>query len=169
MTKSRRAFLRATSSLVMSGSAARALEPQSITDLPPGAPPAFNTGPATCPTVSEATFAEAEKLVQVNLTNRQREIAAASWRTSMAPLYERRTGPRKVALEAGLAPWSNWNPLSVAGAARPAVNQFIRSTSDPGPLPSSDEEIAFAPVTRLSRWIERRQLTSERLTRLYLA
>src|ERR1019366_1063893 len=40
---------------------------------------------------------------------------------------------------------------------------------DPGPLPSSDGEIAFAPVTRLSRWIQQRKLTSERLTRLYLA
>ncbi|HEU4586909.1 MAG TPA: amidase, partial [Gemmatimonadaceae bacterium] len=36
------------------------------------------------------------------------------------------------------------------------------------PLPSSDDAIAFAPVTQLSRWIERRQLTSERLTKIYL-
>ncbi len=44
----------------------------------------------------------------------------------------------------------------------------MRSKSDPGPLPTSDEDIAFAPVTRLSRWIEKRQLTSERLTNIYL-
>src|SRR5581483_196394 len=31
-----------------------------------------------------------------------------------------------------------------------------------------DADIAFAPVTSLSRWIERRQLTSERLTNIYL-
>ena len=35
-------------------------------------------------------------------------------------------------------------------------------------LPASDEDIAFAPVTQLSRWIEKRQLTSERVTRIYL-
>ena len=35
--------------------------------------------------------------------------------------------------------------------------------------PASDDEIAFAPVTRLSRWIETRKLTSERLTNIYLA
>ncbi len=36
------------------------------------------------------------------------------------------------------------------------------------PLPSSDADIAFAPVTQLSRWIESRQLTSTRLTQIYL-
>ena len=39
---------------------------------------------------------------------------------------------------------------------------------DPGPLPANDEDIAFAPVTKLSRWIEQRKLTSERLTKIYL-
>ncbi len=169
MRKSRRAFLQNTSSLILSSSAASALDAQSTTDLPPGAPPAFNTGPASGPPVSETTFANAEKLVQVSLTHSQRAAAAASWRTSMAPLYERRTGPRKVTLEAGLAPWSNWNPLSVGGPAGPSRDQFVRSTADPGSLPKKDEDIAFAPVAHLSRWIEHRQLTSERLTRIYLA
>ena len=41
--------------------------------------------------------------------------------------------------------------------------------ADAGPLPSSDEQIAFAPVTKLSRWIETRKLTSERLTNIYLS
>jgi Asp-tRNA(Asn)/Glu-tRNA(Gln) amidotransferase A subunit family amidase len=44
----------------------------------------------------------------------------------------------------------------------------VRSKTDPGPLPLNDEDIAFAPVTRLSRWIEKRQLSSERLTNIYL-
>jgi Asp-tRNA(Asn)/Glu-tRNA(Gln) amidotransferase A subunit family amidase len=50
----------------------------------------------------------------------------------------------------------------------PARDQFVRTNSDPGPLPAKDEDIAFAPVTKLSRWIEKRQLTSERLTNIYL-
>ncbi|HEY6825793.1 MAG TPA: amidase, partial [Gemmatimonadaceae bacterium] len=37
-----------------------------------------------------------------------------------------------------------------------------------GPLPTDDANIAFASVTRLSRWIEKRALTSERLTNIYL-
>ena len=31
---------------------------------------------------------------------------------------------------------------------------FVRSKDDAGALPASDEDIAFAPVTKLSRWIE---------------
>ena len=36
-------------------------------------------------------------------------------------------------------------------------------------MPSNEDEIAFAPVTKLSRWIETRKLTSERLTEIYLS
>ena len=32
----------------------------------------------------------------------------------------------------------------------------------------NDADIAFSPVYKLSRWIERRQLTSERLTNIYI-
>ena len=105
--------------------------------------------------------------MQVTMTPAERAMAAASWRTSMAPLLERRTGPRRVALDATLPPATRWNPV-LTGDAGPAHDRFVRSTTDPGPLPASDDDIAFAPVTRLSRWIERRALTSERLTTLYL-
>ena len=35
-------------------------------------------------------------------------------------------------------------------------------------LPTSEEDIAFAPVTKLSRWIEHKKITSQRLTHIYL-
>ena len=41
-------------------------------------------------------------------------------------------------------------------------------SSNESSFPASDADIAFAPVTQLSRWIEKRQLTSERITRIYL-
>jgi Asp-tRNA(Asn)/Glu-tRNA(Gln) amidotransferase A subunit family amidase len=133
-----------------------------------GAPPTFGTAPAVGPTVSPATFAEAEKLDQVTLTAAEREMAAASWPKSLAPLLERRVGPRKVALEAEHAPASRWDPVLTPADAGPHQDRFVRSADDPGALPSSDDAIAFAPVTRLSRWIEQRKLSSERLTRIYL-
>ena len=52
--------------------------------------------------------------------------------------------------------------------ARIATASFAASI-DPGPLPENDQDIAFSPVTRLSRWIEQRKLTSQRLTQIYLA
>ena len=133
-----------------------------------GAPPAFGTSPEVGPEVSAPTFAEAEKLVQVQLSAAERGTAAASWRRTMAALLERRTGPRKIALEPTLAPATQWNPVLPGLKVGPTRDAFVRSTADPGPLPTSDAEIAFAPVTRLSRWIETRKLTSDRLTRIYL-
>src|SRR6202795_14196 len=170
MLKSRRQFLTQTSlSLLAAGTVSRGYAQQS-SDLPPGAPPAFGAGPAVGPEVSPSTFAEAEKLVQVELTDTERAMAAASWRKTMAALYERRTGPRKLALESTLAPATQWNPVlpSIAAKTGPERDRFVRSNIDPGPLPARDEDIAFASVTQLSRWVEQRKLTSDRLTRIYL-
>ncbi len=98
---------------------------------PPGAPPTFGTAPVAGPEVSAATFAEAEKLVQVELSRADREMAAASWRTSMAALYERRTGPRKAVLEPELAPASRWIPLGAGERGTAAVHdRFVRSAAD---------------------------------------
>src|SRR5713226_9426435 len=168
MAKSRRQFLTQTSLGLLAAATAYRSYAQQPSDLPPGAPPAFGAGPAVGPEVSPATFAEAEKLVQVEMTAPERAMAARSWRKTMAALYERRTGPRKVALESTLAPATRWNPLLLGLKSVPDRDRFIRSNADPGPLPARDEDIAFASLSRLSRWIEQRKLTSERLTQIYL-
>ena len=142
--------------------------PQS-TPAPAGAPPTFGTGPGAGPVVTPATFVEAEKLMQVMLTPAQRQQAADSWRESMAPYLERRTGPRKVALADTDLPATLWNPMLPGITVLPTRDQFVRSPASGAPLPSSDDDIAFAPVTQLSRWIETHKLTSERLTNIYLS
>ncbi|HEX7896124.1 MAG TPA: amidase, partial [Terriglobales bacterium] len=118
--------------------------------------------------VSPATFAEAEKLVQVELTKPELDQAASSWRANMASLYERRTGPRKVALDPTLAPATKWNPVLPGLSSGPSRNSFVSDLRDPGPLPAADEDIAYASVTKLSQWIKQRKLTSERLTNISL-
>jgi Asp-tRNA(Asn)/Glu-tRNA(Gln) amidotransferase A subunit family amidase len=130
---------------------------------------AFNTAPPVGPEVSATTFAEAEKLAQVTMTDAERTMAVGSWRKAMAPMLERRTGPRKVALEPELAPATVWNPAIPGLTIGVTRDRFVRPSADPGPLPASDDAIAFSPVTRLSRWIQSRKLTSERLTGIYLA
>jgi Asp-tRNA(Asn)/Glu-tRNA(Gln) amidotransferase A subunit family amidase len=135
----------------------------------PGAPPAFNTSAGAGPTVTPATFAEAEKLAQVTMTDAQRQMAAGSWRTSMAPLLERRVGPRKVAIPATNAPGTVWNPVLPGQPSGPTRDHFVRSTTDPGPLPAKDDDIAFANVWQLSHWIQQKKLTPTRLTNIYLA
>ncbi len=170
MSTSRREFLTASSLalLVASAPLSGRAQPQQPSELPPASPSAFGTSPPVGPEVSAATFAEAEKLVQFELTSPERQMAATTWRRTMAGLYERRTGPRKVALEESLAPATKWNPALPGIPIGPGKDKFLRSRIDPGPLPAKDEDIAFAPVTQLSRWIEQRKLTSDRLTRIYL-
>jgi Asp-tRNA(Asn)/Glu-tRNA(Gln) amidotransferase A subunit family amidase len=143
-------------------------QPQST---PPtaGAPPTFGTGPVSGPAVSPATFAEAEKLMQVTMTEAERQLAADAWPRSLAPYLERRTGPRKVDIAPTDSPATLWNPVLPGLTSGPSRDRFIRTMAGQAPLPSSDDAIAFAPVTELSRWIESKQLTSERLTNIYLA
>jgi Asp-tRNA(Asn)/Glu-tRNA(Gln) amidotransferase A subunit family amidase len=121
------------------------------------------------PEVSPATFAEAEKLVQLEMTAADRATAAGNWRMQMAPLLERRTGPRKIELEASLAPATQWNPtLPGLVTVQHSGNHFVRSADLGVPLPESEEAIAFAPVWQLSSWIKSGKLTSTRLTEIYL-
>jgi Asp-tRNA(Asn)/Glu-tRNA(Gln) amidotransferase A subunit family amidase len=119
------------------------------------------------PEVSAGTFAEAEKLVQTPLTAAARQTAAGNWRKQMAPVYERRSGPRKLSLEPSDAPASRWDPVLPGQSSPSGGDRFVRSKAADA-MPASDADLAFAPLTQLSRWIERRQLTSERLTRIYL-
>jgi Asp-tRNA(Asn)/Glu-tRNA(Gln) amidotransferase A subunit family amidase len=120
------------------------------------------------PEVSAVTFAEAEKLVRVSLTSAEEKQAAQNWRQAMAPLYERRTGPRKVVLEPTLAPATQWNPMLPGMPPPPQRDRFVPAPAASLPLPKNDEDIAFATVAELSRWIHARRLTSERLTGIYL-
>ncbi|MGC8518899.1 MAG: amidase [Steroidobacteraceae bacterium] len=170
MSTSRREFLVSSAAVLSAGAAPALATGQKVpaVQLPPGSPPAFGTAPGVGPQVSAATFAEAEKLVRVRMTLPERAEAASNWRNSMAPLYERRTGPRRVALEPEVAPYSLCNPVLPGTDSMPRRAEFVRSGRDPGALPSRDADIAFAPLWQLSGWIQSRQLTSERLTELYL-
>jgi Asp-tRNA(Asn)/Glu-tRNA(Gln) amidotransferase A subunit family amidase len=168
MSKSRRQFLTSSAALI-AAAAAPELAAQNPTDQQPGAPPAFGTAPPVGPEVTPATVAEAEKMVRVELTAHDRAEVAQNWRNSMAALYERRTGPRKVEIPDAVAPYSQVNPVLPGHHMSSTQDQFIRSSADPGPLPTDDAAIAFAPVWKLSRWIESHKLTSERLTNIYLS
>ena len=95
-------------------------------------------------------------------------MAAGNWRKSMAPLYERRVGPRKFSPPSTVAPATRWDPVLPGQHSGPARDRFLRTAATPDPLPANDADIAFAPLSRLSRWIETRKLASTRLTQIYL-
>jgi len=138
----------------------------------PGAPPAFGTSAPVGPKVDAETFAQAEKLMQVEMTPKDLAQAASNWQQSMAALLERRTGPRRLALGYEDAPATAWNPASVALKSVPVP---VRLAVPPAPavevgtLPADEASIAFAPVYAQAEWIRLKALTSERLTKIYLA
>src|SRR5579872_5320247 len=166
MSKSRRHFL--NTSIGLMGLAAACEKKDSTQNQPtPGAPPAFATAPPAGPPVTAGTFEAAEKLVQFPMSVPDRSQAAESWRSAIAFLYERRVGPRKVALEPEVAPWSRVDPAA-GQKVGPDRDRFVRSKAPSAPLPAKDDDIAYATVTQLSQWIEQRKLTSTRLTQIYL-
>ncbi len=171
MAASRREFL----TLSSMGALAAALDASLAAQTPPqpqqqtpGAPTAFGTSPAVGPEVTAEDFAHAEKLVQITMTAAERAQAASNWRMQMAPNYELRTGPRKVALEATLAPATLWNPAIAEVKIHEGSGVFMPSKGADRELPKSQQEIAYAPVTQLAKWIETMVLSSEELTRIYL-
>ena len=133
MAKSRRQFLKVTSLGMLGAATVLHSEAQAPSELPPGAPPAWGTAPPVGPPVSTTTFSEAEKLVQFSMGPGDREMAAQSWREMMAGLYERRTGPHKLELEATLAPAIRWDPRIPGVSSGPQVDRFVRSNGTPGP------------------------------------
>ena len=104
------------------------------------------------------------------MTPAERAHGGGSWRVSMAPLYERRTGPRKVALEpdarAGHALGSR---AARAPAIGPTRDRFVRSDAGSGAAARDATTTSPSRRSRGSRaGSSRAQLTSERLTRIYL-
>ncbi len=155
-----------------------AAEPRKQTPQTPGAPPAFGTAAPVGPAVTPTTFVEAEKLVQVAMSPAHHAEAAGNWPQSMGALFERRNGPRKVALGETDVPATAWSPeltapfdLSCPAELVPVSPPFesMDVVGPPDPvLPSTDDAIAFLSVDQLSFFIESRALASERLTRIYL-
>src|ERR1044072_762908 len=147
MNTRRQFLIRAPLSLLVTTAALKIGSSQTPSQTPttPGAPPTFGTGAGSGPPVTPATFAEAEKLMQVTMTAAERQQAAESWRTSLAQYLERRTGPRQVSLKDTDAPATLWHPLLPGIPAVQLRDRFVRSTVEDTSLPSSDDAIAFAP------------------------
>ena len=82
---------------------------QQTSEPPPGAPPAFGTAPPVGPEVSPSTFAEAEKLMQVELTAAERAklpgTGAVPWHRSMSDVpghAKWRSSRRSLPIRAGI-------------------------------------------------------------------
>ena len=165
-TKSRRQFLSETTLTLLATATSFAEAQNPPASQTPGMPPAFGTAPAAGPKSHRADFVE-PKSCPAPLT-KPTEQAACNWRNAMAPLYERRIGPRKLAIPPTFALLHQSTPCCPANpTAPPQTNSSAPRTSRPSPnrrLTTSPSP----PSHKLARWIQTRKLTTERLTKIYL-
>lgn len=109
-------------------------------------------------------IAGAERLMGIAYTARERTQMLGNLDGQIASAKMRRAKP----LPNSVPTASRFDPR-LPNFRMPSSAETIRF-SPPGkvPLPANDEDIAFAPVTQLSAWIASGQLTSHKLTRIYL-
>jgi Asp-tRNA(Asn)/Glu-tRNA(Gln) amidotransferase A subunit family amidase len=158
---SRREFLGEALCLAACGvpaSIAKAADPQ--TEKVPGI-----GGPAVAPdAITPTTIGEAAKIHAVRLTVAQREELAAAVPAQVKSVVELRGIPRPITLQ----PAIHFDPR-IPGQPYPRQRNFVRlAGATPAPLPRDDAAIAYAPVTQLAEWLRTGQLTSARLTEIYL-
>ncbi len=114
--------------------------------------------------VTARTLAEVAKVADLDYTAEERRTAAAS-------LHDYRIGfalVRDAELRNDEAPGGGFDPRLPAQSFDAEQRPLVWSGGRVPRLPADDADIAFAPVTTLSRWIEAGRLTSERLTRIYI-
>ena len=113
-------------------------------------------------TFDDATLDAAERLFGVRYTDAER----AQMRDNLGSQVELAVRRRAVRLPNALPPATLFDPR-LPGFSMPAQPGMNIPRTAPA-LPETDADIAFAPVRHLSAWIAGGQLSSVRLTRIYL-
>ncbi len=113
-------------------------------------------------TIDDATLDAAERLLGVRYTDAER----AQMRDNLAGQIELAVRRRAVKLPNALPPATLFDPR-LPGFEMPAQANMNLPRAAPA-LPGADEDIAFAPVSHLSAWIASGELSSVRLTHIYL-
>jgi len=158
---SRRKFI--TGTALLAGAAV--VRPASGASLDGGTAAPEQTPATAAGTIGPNTIAEAEKLAQVQYSAAERAQAATSWDVNMGALLKDR---RAYHPANSVVPASLWDPR-IPGAPHGPTRTQTKFSRSSVPLPSSDVDIAYAPLTALSEWVRTRKLSSRRLTELYLA
>lgn len=165
----RRGFLLAAGGVAGWLAASRAASAQEAGGADEGgaaaAPPA-----SASPEITEATIAEAEKLVGLSFTDAERrqmletakEFAGLAARLRLPHPDEEGVGFRDD------GPAEVFSPLLPGDEVDRGGVRFVPRPHRPRPLPDDPADIAFASLADLSHWLQTRALRSEDLTRLYL-
>lgn len=120
--------------------------------------------PSALAAITPTTIEEVAKIHAVHFTPAQCKDLAVAMPTQVKEVVALRRLPRPLALQ----PAIHFDPR-LPGERYPKQENVLRLASgNEAPLPRDAAAVAYAPVTHLSHWIRTRQLTSARLTELYL-
>lgn len=116
------------------------------------------------PSLTLAEIEAAERLLGVSYTSAERALMLDNLGDQIAAAIARRA----VRLPNSAQPATRFDPRLPSFSMPGAVGPLKFSAPSPRPLPDNDD-IAFAPATQLAAWIAAGQITSRRLTEIYLA
>ncbi len=127
-------------------------------------------GGAAAPVIQEdaitaASIVEAAKIHALPLPDGSAEEVARTIEAQVAAVKSVRMVSRPLELQPALV----FDPRLPGVHYPPQVNRVALHSIGRLELPARDEDIAFAPVTHLSQWIQSGKLESRRLTEIYLA
>jgi len=117
-------------------------------------------------TVTVEMVETAQKIAGLSFTRAELEAMLERLNGERGPL-ESFTALRAAKLGNDTAPALVFNPVP-AGKTIPTGASSMRSSAVEPSLPSNEDELAFLPVTHLAKLIERREIKSTELTKLYL-
>lgn len=114
--------------------------------------------------ITTSDIAAAEKLAGVDYTPAERDQMVGNLEGQLLSQQAR----RGVKLDNATPMACRFDPR-LPGFSMPHGADMLRASPVDLPLPDSEADIAFAPLTALSHWIASGQITSRRLTEIYLA
>ena len=115
------------------------------------------------PPITLDMIAAAEALVGVSYSVAERQQMLDNLEGQITSAIQRRAVPL-----ANSVPMAMRFDPRLPAFAMPHAADALRLSAVTAPLPATDEDIAFAPVTHLAAWIKTGVLTSRRLTQIYL-
>ena len=132
-----------------------------------GATTATLLGNQSTTEVSDQAMQHAEELAGISFTKSERFQMLGTIQEQQAMLASRITQgeiPNSLSPATVFQPRIPNTPLQL----KTTSGNPIHNLPNAGPCPKEDDELAFAPVWKLSQWLRNRSITSEKLTRLSL-
>lgn len=106
----------------------------------------------------------AEALAQITYTDAERTQVIATIADQLGAIR----GLRAIAKPNNLQPAQTFDPRLPGVTYVPQARSFAMGRVSEGALPTNDDDIAFAPAWKLSRWLQAKAITSRRLSEIYL-